>query len=139
MPRGGKPKDYPPEMVEQVRTLYDSGLTQAEVAQKMGTTQKVIWRLMRRHGLTTRKAIPRDQRGAKNASWKGDEVRYQALHMRVAAQRGRPKKCQRCGTTDPMKTYDWANLTGRYDDPEDYERMCRSCHRRYDYGRLPGG
>ena len=30
------------------------------------------------------------------------------------------------------KNYDWANLTGHYDDPNDYKRMCRSCHWKYD-------
>jgi hypothetical protein len=33
------------------------------------------------------------------------------------------------------KRYEWANLTGRYDDVKDYARMCISCHRKYDKKR----
>lgn len=45
---------------------------------------------------------------------------------------GRPKRCEECGTTDSLKTYDWANLNGKYEDLNDYKRMCRSCHWKYD-------
>ena len=46
-------------------------------------------------------------------------------------------QCERCGTTDPTKRYEWANLTGHYEDVADYERMCKSCHERYDRARQP--
>jgi len=80
-----------------------------------------------------------DQRGSKNPSWKGEDVGYKAMHARVAAVRGKPKRCEVCGTDDPGKRYEWANLTGRYDDPEDYKRMCARCHKRHDHivGNLP--
>lgn len=41
-------------------------------------------------------------------------------------------KCEKCGTNEPNKTYDWANLTGNYDDVNDYKMMCRSCHFKMD-------
>lgn len=130
---GGKPKVYPADMVEDVRRLYiDDGRSQVEVAAAMGTTQKVIWNLMRRHGLETRPQIKRDQRGPKNDSWKGSAAGYAALHLRVYTERGCPRKCEVCGTTDRRKRYEWANLTGQYDDPQDYKRMCTSCHHRHD-------
>jgi hypothetical protein len=28
--------------------------------------------------------------------------------------------------------YEWANLTGNHDDPDDYAQMCSECHARYD-------
>jgi hypothetical protein len=31
--------------------------------------------------------------------------------------------------------YDWANLTGNYDDIWDFAPMCRLCHSHYDYAR----
>lgn len=31
--------------------------------------------------------------------------------------------------------YLWANLTGRYQDVNDYRRMCASCHGRFDAAR----
>lgn len=60
------------------------------------------------------------------------EVSYFALHARVRVARGKPQHCEECGTTDPEKAYDWANLTGNYEDINDYARLCRSCHVRKD-------
>jgi hypothetical protein len=134
-----KPKVYPAELVARVRQLYADGLTQDEVATVVGASQKVIWKLMRNHGIQTRKQAKRYQIGEANHAWKGNAASYQALHLRVEARRGKPARCNRCGTTDPARTYEWANLTGRYHDPEDYERMCRHCHRRYDNARRRGG
>jgi hypothetical protein len=132
MPRGGKPKVYPPNMVERVKQLYGTGYTQTEIAMILGTTQKVIWNLMRRHGIRARIAVKRDQRGSKNSSWKGKQAGYQAKHLRVSVARGKPKKCERCGTTDENKTYDWACINGNYDDVASYTRLCRSCHWKND-------
>jgi hypothetical protein len=132
MPRGARPKEYPAAMVARVSALYADGRTQSEIASELGTTQKVIFNLMRRHGLASRVAAKRDQSGPRNNMWKGDAAGYQALHLRIERRRGRPSACETCGTTDPAKTYDWANLSGRYEDVDDYARMCRSCHWRYD-------
>lgn len=83
---------------------------------------------------------PPDLWGEKNSTWKGDLAGYEALHKRVRRRRGAPARCSRCGTVDPSKRYEWANLTGKYEDPNDYERMCKMCHQRYDCarrGRVP--
>ena len=50
------------------------GLSQHEVAKKFGTTQKVIWRAMKKMGIPARKAIKRNQYGENNSSWKGGKV-----------------------------------------------------------------
>jgi hypothetical protein len=138
MARGAKPKIYDAELVERVRRLYDDGLTQAEVAREVGLSQKVVWNLMRRHGIRSRAQAKRDQCGPANANWKGDGAAYSTFHRRVEDARGRPQACDQCGTTEAT-VYEWANLTGRYDDPSDYRRMCRSCHRKYDNARRGGG
>ena len=133
MPRGAKPKQYPPGLVERVRYLYHArGKTQGEVAAVLQTTQKVIYNVMRRHGIPTRIAAKRDQRGPRNHMWKGKEAGYQAFHLRVQSLRGIPQHCEDCGTSEPSRWYDWANLTGQYDDPSDYKRLCRSCHWKMD-------
>jgi hypothetical protein len=132
MPSGAKPKQYPPLLVGKVRALYAGGATQHEIAGQLGLTQKIVWRLMRRHGIQARIAAKRDQRGSKNHMWRGGGASYAALHYRMSSLRGQPKCCQKCGTTEPTRTYDWANLTGQYDNPSDYQRMCRSCHWKYD-------
>lgn len=136
MPSGAKPKIYDHELVERVRIAYDNGATQTEIATAEGLTQKIIWKLMKRHGLTARVAAKRDQQGSKNHMWKGGDASYKAFHQRMYKSKGQPKTCEVCGSTGGRKTYDWANLTGKYDDPKDYKRMCRSCHSKYDIKHL---
>ncbi|MEU1596153.1 hypothetical protein ABZ468_25670 [Streptomyces sp. NPDC005708] len=121
----------PPELVAKVRDLYQAGRTQREIATEVGLTQKVIWRLMRTQGITARRAVPRDQRGAANNNWRTQTANYYTLHGRVSAARGTPSLCSVCGTTEASH-YEWANLTGAYDDVDDYARMCVPCHRRFD-------
>jgi hypothetical protein len=131
MPRGQKPKQYPKSFVDGVAKLYAAGKTQHEVAAELGSTQKVVFNVMRRHGIAARAAAKREQRGECNASWKGNNAGKQALHRRLYAKHGKPNKCSKCGTTSAHH-YDYANLTGRYQDGGDYAAMCRSCHWKYD-------
>lgn len=64
----------------------------------------------------------------------GDQASYLAHHKRLYRVRGKAKDhtCK-CGA----RGRDWANLTGRFEDMNDYEAMCRSCHLKYDH--RPGG
>ena len=117
---------------EQLLLDYSAGLTQHEIAIRYSTTQKVVWSAMRKFGIVARVAAKRNQRGDRNDSWKGAHATYAAFHKRLESVYGKPQKCEVCGTTKTDRTYDWANLTGRYDDPQDYKRMCRSCHWKHD-------
>ena len=128
-------KEYSPELVARVRELYEAGHTMREVAELAGTTVKVLQRLMSRHGIARRTSAKRDQVGEKNHMWRGDQAKYQALHLRVEAARGKPNRCSCCDTTDPSERYEWANLSGRYEDINDYARLCVLCHRRVDAAR----
>jgi hypothetical protein len=121
--------------VSRIREMYNAGHTQAEIARALDTTQKVVHGAMKRAGIPTRKATKRDQWRENNPQWKGDEASYTAFHHRVERARDKPLRCDECGTTDPEQAYDWANLTGDYGNVEDYRRMCRSCHWKYD-GRV---
>ena len=116
----------------QLQRDYTSGMTQTEIAAKYKTTQKVVWKAMKRFFIKARIAAKREQRGENNSSWKGNQASYQAFHLRMIAEFGQPKRCEQCGTTDKRKSYDWANLTGNYHDMADYRRMCRSCHSKMD-------
>jgi len=124
---------YTKQEVNLVRAkeLYDSGMTQREVAKLLNTTQKVIWSRFKQEGIKCRIAKKRNQIGANNDSWNGDRAGYKALHYRVTNARGTPNKCEVCGT-ETAKRYEWANITGNYADPEDYKRMCKSCHSKFD-------
>ena len=71
----------------------------------------------------------------KNSQWKGNEAGEDAMHKWVYRWKGRPNICEVCGTTN-KKFYDWANIDHTYRRVlEDYIRMCRSCHRKYDKNR----
>jgi hypothetical protein len=126
-----------PLNTEAIRKMYEEGHTQAEIAQTLGVSQKVIWKHMKNHGIAARVAAKREQSGPHNHMWKGKSASYQAMHLRVQAKRGKASQypCCICGTTNESESFDWANLTGRYDDINDYAPMCRKCHREYDRSR----
>lgn len=71
--------------------------------------------------------------GEQHHAWRGDAVGYTALHRWVVRHRGRPSRCEHCGTTSARR-YEWANVDHRYRRVlDDYLRLCTTCHRRYDY------
>jgi hypothetical protein len=113
--------------VAEIERLYATGRTMRQIAGGYAVSPQSISALLRRHGIATRPAHGRR---------KGDNVSYTVLHARVRQLRGAPSRCEQCDTTDASKRYEWANLTGNYADPDDYRRLCVSCHRRYDHGRL---
>lgn len=113
---------------------HEKGMSQEEVGANYGTTQKVVYSWFRKLGIKSRIPFKRNQFGPNNDSWRGDSATYAALHYRVEKQRGKPKLCMVCGNLN-AKRYEWANLTGRYEDVNDYARMCVPCHRAYDNNR----
>ncbi len=115
-----------------IEGLYLAGQTQQEIARQLGVTQKVVWGFMRRHGIAARVAAKRNQWGQMNHQWKGDAASYQAMHKRLESRFGKPKRCEKCKTTDRRRSYDWANMTGEYEKLGDYQRLCRSCHWKHD-------
>ena len=114
------------------KRMYEEGMTQVEIAAALSTTQKVIYNLFRRNGYKCRVAAKRDQRGEKNHMWKGTDAVYSSMHERVYNLLGHPCKCEICGATEPSKRYEWANVTGDYNDVNGYKRMCVPCHRKFD-------
>jgi len=71
----------------------------------------------------------------KCACWKGDDVKYIALHQRIYKLFGKASKCEAC-QTKLAKRYTWANISGEYIfDKKDWLQLCSSCHIKYDrYG-----
>jgi hypothetical protein len=114
--------------------------TTYEIAERYGLSPAEVGHILKRFGIKARigpKARRDGQRGENNPLWKGNNASYAAFHGRLKTARGLPRYCEVCGTDDLSKTYDWANLTGRYEDFDDYKRMCRSCHRKYDWQNPP--
>lgn len=122
---------HPPK--EELEKLYHQGFkTQSGIAAIYNTTQRVVFRWFKDLGIQSRIAYKRNQRGENNASWKGNDATYAAYHYRVQSQRGRACKCEECGRSAAGIKYDWANMTGQYDDVNDYKELCRSCHFKKD-------
>lgn len=72
----------------------------------------------------------------KHPFWKGDNVGYGALHEWVTRHRGKPKKCEFCGSTQSVQ---WANKSGEYKrNINDWLRLCVPCHRTYDHKNQHG-
>ena len=122
---------------ERLRQLYESGMTQEEVAVEMGITRKVVCNHLKKQGIKCRKAAKRNQFGESNHMWKGDSASYKAFHVRLKHRKGRAADygCSVCGSKDTNTKYEWANMTGNYMDMNDYQPMCASCHRKYDKKR----
>lgn len=126
--------------IDTMRSLYAEGWSMRRIGALFGVKADTICRRMREYGISPRsKGITGHHWNEEHHNWKGDEAGYQALHSRLHRRRGMPRHCEVCDTSNPSKTYDWANLTGRYEDIEDYKRMCRSCHRKYDAQRRRNG
>lgn len=65
--------------------------------------------------------------------FKGTPSEYTILHNWIRLHRGKPKKCENCGTTNEARVYQWANLSGEYKkDLNDWKRLCAQCHSRMD-------
>lgn len=118
-------------MFNEAVRLYETGMTQTEVAKELGTTQKAIWSLFKRNGYKSRVAKKRNQTGENNAYWGGKtgEVGYAANHLRVERLRGKPSLCVMC---ESRVKCEWANVSGEFSNPYDYIRLCGSCHARFD-------
>lgn len=71
--------------------------------------------------------------GPKHHRWAGDNVNYNALHLWVERNKGKPTRCEICGTTDPIVNYEWANRSHEYHrDLDDFFGLCKPCHAEYD-------
>lgn len=77
----------------------------------------------------------KNQKGENNPNWKGDNIKYYAVHRWIETIKGKPKFCENCKEVN-KKVYDWANVSGSYKRVvSDWERLCRSCHMKLD-GRI---
>lgn len=83
----------------------------------------------------SREKFHKSHSSEKHHQWKGIDAGKIAKHAYIEGIKGRPMKCEHCGTEE-KRTYDWANVDHEYSrNPDDYIRLCRPCHRKYDYAR----
>lgn len=69
--------------LEEVKKLYHSGLSQQEVANELGVSQKVVWRFMKNNEISSRPAVKRNQTGPNNDSWKGGRIENAAGYIMI--------------------------------------------------------
>lgn len=118
---------------EELEQLYISGLTQKEVGDVYGVSQKIVFNWFRKLGIQSRKAAKRDQRGEKNHMWKGDKASYAAKHHWIENIKGKPTMCEFCGAVEGR--FDWCSINHVYSrDENTWIRLCRQCHVNLDRG-----
>lgn len=79
------------------------------------------------------KEITSNQYGKNNYQWKGENAGYKAKHIWIQTKNGTPSFCEVCGT-EKAKVYNWAKISMEYTrNREDYLRMCKSCHNKFDW------
>ena len=84
-------------------------------------------------------------RGKKNGIWKGDNAGYNAIHIWLRTNFGKPNKCKNKLCIYPRtnkggkklekpKMFQWALLKGkRYShNRKNFIMLCVSCHKKYD-------
>lgn len=126
-------KNRDPDFVQRVHDAYKRIGNMKKAGAEFGVSEITVWRMFKSAGLPVNPVgYKHDWKGPKCSKWKGDNATYSGFHQRVVRERGTPSRCENCGTTDPASTYDWANMTGAYQDVNDYKRMCRSCHWTHD-------
>jgi len=87
---------------------------------------------LKRESYDRNKVLVGRKSGSDHHNW-SEECTYGNAHEWIRRVKGRPKKCELCGTTDESIRYEWANVDHAYSrNPDDYIRMCPPCHRKYD-------
>ena len=77
------------------------------------------------------------QSDEKHHLWRGDDVKYRALHAWIIRKLGKPQFCEFCSSTNlGNRKYHWANKSGNYlRNLNDWIRLCVTCHKVYDNNR----
>lgn len=71
------------------------------------------------------------RKGKGTSAWK-EKISYSGIHKWIARELGTPNYCEFC-ERDDLSKYDWANISGLYfRDINDWMRLCRFCHSKWD-------
>ena len=79
----------------------------------------------------------RSLKGLKNEkapNWRGDNIHMVTVHDWLNNNYGKPKMCEGEKCRENSNNYDWCLKKGLKHERKrnNYLRMCKSCHRRYD-------
>ena len=112
---------------------FEEKKTMSEIGKEIGVATVTVMRTMDSFGIQRRDPKEKNmKRGPSNGNWKGADAAYSALHKRIYKILGKANHCEECNRNDQGSIYNWANLTGKLDDPKDYASLCRKCHMHFD-------
>lgn len=124
-----------------LRNLYqEKGLTNAEIAERVGVTGSTVTMWRYRHGIPANDPPS----GSEHYAWKEnpESVDYgdNWFHQRIAARERDGNTCQICGKEADDRNLDVHHITPvrKYDSPEDANELdnlitlCRKCHFRWE-------
>jgi len=87
-----------------------------------------------KHSTKTRKKISLSNTGKKSSQWKGDKVKYQAIHSWLRTKYGKANICENKKCLKKSRQYQWALKKGENykRDKKKFIMLCRSCHKKLD-------
>ena len=133
-------KRYSESEINKINYLFlNSTLKVEEIAEKLDRPYSSIVDTIYSKLRLTRPKIIKTQifkkinNGKNNAMWKGNKVKYRALHEWIQNHKPKSKICENCKINPP---YELANISGEYKrDVNDFEWLCRSCHSKQHRGK----
>lgn len=111
--------------------LYKSGLSTVKICKQTAIPYSTLRKMIIKAGIMRSRSEA--VTGEKNSQWKGNRVKYGALHDYIKWHLPATELCQSC---KKVKPYDLANISQEYKrDLTDWEWLCRRCHMKKD-GRM---
>ena len=123
MPRGEKTKELwqNPEYRKRMSQIHKGKKFSIETRKKMSLTHKKEYMTNPIHKKNLLNF------GKKHGMWKGDEVKYGALHAWIRRYKPKPEVCEICNQKEPKEV---ANISGKYRrDFNDFQWLCIKCHK----------
>jgi len=97
-------------------------------------------RINYKHSEKTKKKISLSNTGEKSSQWKGDDIKYQAIHSWLRSRFGKANKCKNPKCNKKSKNYQWCLKKGKkyQRKRECFIMQCKSCHKKYDFKKSTG-
>jgi len=127
-------KHHSDESKMKMSKAHKGKLLPEETRKKMSETHKgmIFSKEHRRKLSVALKGIHRSEetkdkmRNEKSPHWKGDNVKYFALHKWIRKNKPKVERCETCNEKKPLEI---ANISGEYKrDINDFQWLCRKCH-----------
>ena len=69
--------------------------------------------------------------------WRGNKVGMNGVHSWLVREYGKAKYCENSNCNGKCKWYEWSSRTHVYKrNRNDFQQLCRSCHKLFDNGKL---